>query len=103
MKIHEKLQNWENTFNKTVESEKLNNSTIKNMLRENNFSKSELGKLLSDDKDFSEQLQILSENSISAFELLSVIVGKNDFLNDFENIYFYGFDIENFDNNSVFE
>lgn len=103
MKIHEKLQNWENTFNKTVESEKLNNSTIKNMLRENNFSKSELEKLLNDDKDFTQQLQALSENSISAFELLSVIVGKNDFLNDFENVYFYGFDIENFDSNGIFE
>jgi len=103
MKMNEKLQNWELSFNKSIERTKLSYPTIKNMLEENGFSKKKLVDLVKIDKDFAEQLKILSENSISAFELLSIIIGDSQFLENYENIHFHDFDIKSFDNKYVFD
>ena len=42
---------------------------------------------------FKEQLRNLAENNISAFELLSNILGDNSFLEGVDNVSFYGFDL----------
>ena len=73
------------------------------MLKENSFTKRSLEELNKTDKDFSDQLKLLTENSISAFELLSLIVGDNEFIKDFDNIYFHGFDLTNFDTRYIFD
>lgn len=90
-------------FNKSLETNKLDYPLIKKMLKENSFTKRSLEELNKTDKDFSEQLKLLTENSISAFELLSLIVGDNEFIKDFDNIYFHGFDLTNFDTRYIFD
>ena len=53
------------------------------------------------DSTFKEQLISLAENSVSAFELLSNIIGNNDFQQGLDKIYFYGFDLS--ETQSLFE
>ena len=103
MKMNESLEKWEYCFNKSLETNKLDYPLIKKMLKDNSFTKRSLEELNKTDKDFSEQLKLLTENSISAFELLSLIVGYNEFIKDFDNIYFHGFDLTNFDTRYIFD
>jgi hypothetical protein len=105
MKMHSELEKWENVFNNSIEKmgkEKLDYKLISIMLKETSFTKEKLSDLASN-REFSEQLTVLTENRITAFELLSLILGKNDFIQNFDNIYFHGLDLKSFDNHYVFD
>jgi len=97
------LERWEFYFNKSLEKDKLDYQSIKKMLVDSSFTRQSLEELKRVDKEFNEQLKILSEHSISAFELLSVIVGDSEFIKDYNNIYFHGFDLKTFDSKYIFD
>jgi len=110
--FHENLAHWQDIFDKELPvDEELTLKHVKNMLLSfissaeppielhGDSSKiplplkqSELSIYLEDSK-FKKQLSSLAENNVSAFELLSNIIGNNDFQQDLEKIYFYGFDL----------
>lgn len=110
--FHENLTNWQNIFNQelTIDNE-LTLNNVKNMvLSFISYAKppielhgdsssiplplkqSQLNIYL-EDCIFKEQLNSLAENNISAFELLSKIIGNNNFEQGIEKIYFYGFNL----------
>lgn len=110
--FHEHLLYWQDIFDKELPTdEKLTLKHVKNMLLSFISSaeppielhvdsskiplplkQSELSIYLQDSK-FKKQLSSLAENNVSAFELLSNIIGNNGFQQDLEKIYFYGFDL----------
>lgn len=110
--FHEHLLYWQDIFDKELPTdEKLTLKNVKNMLLSFISSaeppielhvdsskiplplkQSELSIYLQDSK-FKKQLSSLAENNVSAFELLSNIIGNNGFQQDLEKIYFYGFDL----------
>jgi hypothetical protein len=120
--FHKNLVQWQDIFDKELPiGEKLTLKHIKNMLLSfissaeppiklhgdsdsSNTSlplkQSELSIYL-EDGIFKEQLSSLAENSVSAFELLSNIIGNNDFQQGLDKIYFYGFDLS--ETQSLFE
>lgn len=109
--FHENLTLWQDIFDKELLVDtKLTLEHVKNMLLSFissatppiklhdssltplSLKQSELGIYLKDLK-FKEQLDALAENNISAFELLSNLIGHNDFQQSLDAIYFYGFDL----------
>lgn len=110
--FHENLTNWQNIFDKELNIDnKLTLNNVKNMLLSfissakppiemhgDNSSiplslkQSQLSIYL-EDNTFKEQLSALAENNVSAFELLSKIIGNDDFENGIDQNYFYGFDL----------
>lgn len=118
--FHENLVRWQDIFDKELPIDaELTLKHVKNMLLSfissaeppiklhGNSSdvplplkQSELSVYLKDGK-FKEQLSSLAENNVSAFELLSNIIGNNDFQQGLDKIYFYGFDLS--ETQSLFE
>lgn len=120
--FHKNLTNWENIFNKklsSIGSNKLEIDHVKDMLvafldsaeppqkledtarLPLKIKQSEIAKTYLKDELFQEQLSALAENNISAFELLSKIIGDNSFEKGIEANYFYGFDLS--ETQSLFE
>jgi hypothetical protein len=110
--FHENLTHWQNIFD--LEISKTNYLTLDNVKNiilsfisvatpqielHGDCSKiplplklSELQVYLEDDT-FKEQLNIMAENNVSAFELLSNIIGNNNFQEGIDKSYFYEFDL----------
>jgi hypothetical protein len=118
--FHKNLVQWQDIFDKELPiGEKLTLKHVKNMLLSFISSAEPPIKLHGDssntplplkqselsiylkDSTFKEQLISLAENSVSAFELLSNIIGNNDFQQGLDKIYFYGFDLS--ETQSLFE
>ena len=110
--FHENLTNWQNIFDKELSIDnKFTLNNVKNMVLSFISSakppielhgdsstiplplkQSQLNIYL-EDSTFKEQLNSLAENNISAFELLSKIIGNDSFEQGIEQIYFYGFSL----------
>ena len=112
--FHKNLTNWESIFNKklsSIGSKKLDIDHVKDMLvtfldcaeppkklediarLPLKVKQSEIANTYLKDGLFQEQLSALAENNVSAFELLSKIIGDNSFESGIETNYFYGFDL----------
>ena len=114
IEFHKNLTNWEQIFNKKLSIVNDNQLTINHIkdalvdflesaeppilldrnrtelplkLKQSNLS------VYLEDTTFKQELYCLSENNISAFELLSKIIGDNSFEQGIEENYFYGFDL----------
>ena len=114
IEFHKNLTNWEQIFNKKLSIVNDNQLTINHIkdalvdflesaeppiLLDRNRTELPLKLKQSDlsvyleDPTFKQELYCLSENNISAFELLSKIIGDNSFEQGIEENYFYGFDL----------
>ena len=114
IEFHKNLTNWEQIFNKKLSIVNDNQLTINHIkdalvdflesaeppiLLDRNRTELPLKLKQSDlsvyleDTTFKQELYCLSENNISAFELLSKIIGDNSFEQGIEENYFYGFDL----------
>ena len=114
IEFHKNLTNWEQIFNKKLSIVNDNQLTINHIkdalvdflesaeppiLLDRNRTELPLKLKQSDlsvyleDPTFKQELCCLSENNISAFELLSKIIGDNSFEQGIEENYFYGFDL----------
>lgn len=114
IEFHKNLTNWEQIFNKKLSIVNDNQLTINHIkdalvdflesaeppiLLDRNRTELPLKLKQSDlsvyleDTTFKQELYCLSENNISAFELLSKIIGDNSFERGIEENYFYGFDL----------
>ena len=114
IEFHKNLTNWEQIFNKKLSIVNDNQLTINHIkdalvdflesaeppiLLDRNRTELPLKLKQSDlsiyleDTTFKQELYCLSENNISAFELLSKIIGDNSFEQGIAENYFYGFDL----------
>jgi len=106
--LHKNILQWEDIFNNNVPSKgNLTIRDVKKMVKEffnktsqntNKQIKSSDFQPFLDDTEFSNQLKALAENNISAFELLSAIIGDYNFQEGIEKSYFYGFDFDELNN-----
>ena len=110
--FHENLTHWQNIFDLEIsETNYLTLDNVKNIILSfisvatpqikpnGDCSKIPLPLKLSElqvyleDATFKEQLNIMAENNVSAFELLSNIIGNNDFQEGIDKNYFYKYDL----------